>query len=295
MELVRKIKMWIILVLISALLYGIWQVVEKKIVKNVNVYDFLFIQSIFEFTFGLLLLKYVTLNLNLFLIVIFITGGIIAAIVNVLVIQSLKHSDISAILPLQNLTPVFLLFVAFIFLNEVPTFLQLFGIIAIIFGTYLISVKSLKSLFTVYAFAKTKYIIFMIIAAFLMSLLGTIAKYSQSIVNAYTYMFFFVFTLFICNLFIIILQKRSKKTLKSFKGNYKIIFLAAALIFSSDIFMMKAMQNPIALAILIMPIKRMSTLFSTIIGGKLFKEKNLTQKIIACSVMIVGVFFISIG
>ena len=287
--------MWILLVLISAFLYGIWQLMQKKIVEKVNVYDFLFIQSIFELIFGLSLLKYVNFNINLFLIGIFIFAGIIAAIVNVLIIQSIKHSDVSAILPLQNLTPIFLLFVAFIFLNEVPTFLQLFGIFAIILGTYLISVKSIKSLFSVYAFAKPKYIIFMIIAAFLMSFLGTIAKYSQSYVNIYTYMFFFVFTLFICNLFIIIFLKGSKKAFISFKDNYKIIGFTAALIFSSDIFLMKAMQNPLALIILIMPIKRMSTLISTIIGGKLFKEKNLTQKVIACSVMIIGVFIIAIG
>ena len=34
-------------------------------------------------------------------------------------------------------------------------------------------------------------------------------------------MFFFVFTLFICNLFIIIILKRPKKTFTSFKENYK--------------------------------------------------------------------------
>ena len=51
-----------------------------------------------------------------------------------------------------------------------------------------------------------------------------------------------------------------------------------------------AMQN--AEAALVSGIKRSAALFATIIGGKLFHEKNLFRKAIACILMIGGVILI---
>jgi len=55
-----------------------------------------------------------------------------------------------------------------------------------------------------------------------------------------------------------------------------------------------AVSMPNAMIALIIPIKRTSTLFTTIFGGKLFHEKNLSVKILACIIMVWGTVFILI-
>jgi drug/metabolite transporter (DMT)-like permease len=39
----------------------------------------------------------------------------------------------------------------------------------------------------------------------------------------------------------------------------------------------------------------MSAFFVTIVGGKVFHEKNLTQRILACVIMLAGVFLVILG
>jgi len=48
----------------------------------------------------------------------------------------------------------------------------------------------------------------------------------------------------------------------------------------------------IAYVALVGAIKRSSALFSTIIGGELFQEKNLFRKSVACLIIVVGVLII---
>jgi len=46
---------------------------------------------------------------------------------------------------------------------------------------------------------------------------------------------------------------------------------------------------------LVIPIKRMSTLISTVVGGELFGEEHLLRKSVACLVMIAGAYLIIVG
>ncbi|MFH1589978.1 MAG: hypothetical protein ABIB43_05410 [archaeon] len=62
--------------------------------------------------------------------------------------------------------------------------------------------------------------------------------------------------------------------------------------FLSNMSYLLAVATPGAAISLIIPIKRTSSLFTTLIGGKLFHEKNLLIKILASIIMIWGVVFI---
>ena len=46
---------------------------------------------------------------------------------------------------------------------------------------------------------------------------------------------------------------------------------------------------------LALAVKRTSTLFTTVVGGELFHEKNLRRKVIAASVIILGAMAIILG
>ena len=68
------------------------------------------------------------------------------------------------------------------------------------------------------------------------------------------------------------------------------ILLVAGLTFGYRFFQMEAVS--MAYVALVSAIKRSSALFSTFIGGELFKEQNLFRKSVACLIIIAGVLII---
>jgi uncharacterized membrane protein len=45
---------------------------------------------------------------------------------------------------------------------------------------------------------------------------------------------------------------------------------------------------------LVVAVKRSSALFTTVIGGELFREHDLIRKSVACLIMIVGVYLLAV-
>ena len=59
--------------------------------------------------------------------------------------------------------------------------------------------------------------------------------------------------------------------------------------------LMQAEATALAAIGLVVAVKRSSSLFTTIIGGELFHDKNIFRKSIACLIMIVGVYLIALN
>src|SRR3989344_3004091 len=68
--------------------------------------------------------------------------------------------------------------------------------------------------------------------------------------------------------------------------------LLIALTISSELFYLFAVATPVSLLSLIMTLRRLNTLISTVIGGELFHEHNLFQKITAAIIMIAGTYLV---
>jgi drug/metabolite transporter (DMT)-like permease len=77
----------------------------------------------------------------------------------------------------------------------------------------------------------------------------------------------------------------------SFSKNIKTILLVAVLTVSYRV----AQNYAVSLAAvgLVTAVKRSSSLFTTLIGGEIFHEKELIKKSVACLIMILGVFLIA--
>jgi uncharacterized membrane protein len=76
------------------------------------------------------------------------------------------------------------------------------------------------------------------------------------------------------------------------KKEWKFLLLVAIL--TSLHRWMQGEATALAAVGLVIAIKRSSALFTTVIGGELFKEKDLMRKSIACLIMIGGVFLIAV-
>ena len=113
-------------------------------------------------------------------------------------------------------------------------------------------------------------------------------------IDTFSYLFFF--TMFICiiQLVILVLFSRYKDVGVIIKKNWLLLIMAGLCWVISDLLHLYAIAIPTAMVSLIIPVKRISNLITVIIGGTLFKEKNLVSKSIACSIMIAGLFVIAL-
>jgi len=55
-----------------------------------------------------------------------------------------------------------------------------------------------------------------------------------------------------------------------------------------------AAKIPTAMISLVISIKRLSTFVTTLVGGEIYKEKNLFFKSIICLIMVIGVYLITL-
>lgn len=84
---------------------------------------------------------------------------------------ALKHEEVSKIIPIYYLSPVFILFIAKEILGEIFTINQYFGIIFLVFGAVLVSADSLLN------FKGNKGVCYILMAAFCYSLNQVLTKY----------------------------------------------------------------------------------------------------------------------
>lgn len=285
---------WIIYALMSALFQSVNTVIGKKELLKEHSTEYLTIYFVSIGILSFVLIPFVNFDISLyticfilFLSILFIEGGIFGT-------KALKRMDISVVTPLTNLSPIFLIIIAYLFLGEKLSSIQLFGIIILIFGAYILEVNNDKDIIRPFKkLIKAKHFHYLLLSMFLLSLTAIGEKYllNKKLVNPISLLFF----MGILGLFVIItLQflffknyKGVKKALKVSK--LQILLSAIAFLISAGFYYFAV--NLVYVSIVV-PIKRLSTLISTIFGGGFFHEKNLFQKTIACVVMLIGLYLV---
>ena len=89
----------------------------------------------------------------------------------------------------------------------------------------------------------------------------------------------------------VLLSRRTDAVLQIAKMEWKLILLVAVL--TTGYRIMQSQAAALAAIGLVIAIKRSSALFTTIVGGEIFRERDLIRKTIACSIMIGGVYLIA--
>jgi drug/metabolite transporter (DMT)-like permease len=210
------------------------------------------------------------------------------------VFKSYRHLEISKVDPLRNLSPIFLAVFAFFILGEKISVINFIGILIIIVGAYIIQVdhtwmhviKNLKVF-------KNKHIDKMIIAMILVSFVAIIDKVLIVEVGLITIMFFTFWMMFI-NLFLMFNVRYNgwHGIITSIRQNSFWMIVISVFSLISLAFFYNAIALPGVFVSLVIPIKRLSTLFSTIIGGEIFHDHGLKIRIIGCIITLIGIAFI---
>jgi len=224
---------------------------------------------------------------------------IIASVIDVIAawcfLNAIASTQLAKTFPLVAFTPIFLLGISFLILGELPSILGLAGILLIVCGAYLLRAESIKVgiLEPIRLLLKEKGQRHMLMAAFLFSFLAVFFK--KAILNSSPF-FAFGATQVLSTLFLTVFFLKKKTLVVLFKktvDNFKLLFAASVVGFLAGLTLFAAFK--LGLAAYVVSVKRSSILFTIILGYIFFKEDHLIRSLIIGSIMVLGIFLISVG
>ena len=130
---------WYIIALVSAILFTIANIFKKKTLKHEHSEEFVVLYKVFQAAIILFILsQFINFNLPLWAFIAIYLISLVISLADFYIIKGFRHEDISVVSPLTNLTPLFLLVMAFLFLKERIGFMHLIGILLLILGAYVL-------------------------------------------------------------------------------------------------------------------------------------------------------------
>ena len=293
--------LWVFLALLSGFFFALKDVLAKRMFrKDVSPKQLVFEEYLLLLLISMALLyPYIEFSSYSELWNYYLIKAVSVGIFTFLYFELLKKYEISTISPLLNLSPAILIVLSFLFLGEILTYLQLFGIVLIIGSTYVLEVvishhsskNPHREHFSIFDKFNWKFISVVLIMLFGLSFAAIYDRLILSEVNVHTNMFF---TAFIISFFMIIYYIKESSLIKAFKNTIREPETLVISFFTiiSNFLVLFAISIPTALVSLIIPLRRTSSLFSAILGGLIFHEKHIKQKAISISVMLIGILLI---
>jgi drug/metabolite transporter (DMT)-like permease len=296
-------ELWIILTLLSAIVFAIGDIFGKTILSKYHVEpkQLFFEQYLLSFVIVLVFLfPYIEFDLFYEYPFLFFGKAFFLGSSSLLYLTLLKKYEISLVSPLLNLSPVVLLFFSSFVLSESISIIQFMGILITILGTFLLEVtfshhhkkKPHEHHFRELFKKPSRFFVLTILLLITISITAIFDRLIlTSGVHVYTNMYFTsVLIMIISSIYFIKKNYFFQAITLTIKEPKTLIISAIKLV---DTFLiLTAIAIPSALVSLIIPLRRTSTLFSSLFGGLLFHEKHLVKKMFSVIIMIIGVMFI---
>ncbi|NIM19200.1 MAG: EamA family transporter [Candidatus Latescibacteria bacterium] len=220
-----------------------------------------------------------------------ITGSlnVLAAL---LYFEALKQTDLSLSIPMISFTPVFLILTSFLVLREIPSPSGAVGIVLIVLGSYVLHTGKDKGTFfdPFKNIFRNKGVLYMLLVAFLYSITANFDKrvvQNSDPIFGSSMIFLFIGVSFL----VISMVKAPRSRMKSWKNIYKFLPPGAAI-------SMAAVTINFAFTMQIVPyvisIKRLSIVFSVLLGGVMFRERDISRRSIGALIMLAGAALIAL-
>lgn len=285
MDIFRNWKFWVILYLISAVIFA--QAFKKSNRKMKNASLLTILLELFTAFFSIFFIPFFEFTLpsdiNIYLILLVVV--VIYAFTDRLNIEARYGLDPSVFSMLKQLSTVFLIILGFIFLKEPIILKKVIGSIIIILANILLAFDKGK-------FKINKYFIMSFISNFLFAVAMLI---NVNISSNFNIAFYTILTVFLPSILIFLFGRYKVKDLvNEFELYDKKYFLLSALTWCLML-MASVKAYEVGDVILVAPLLTLTSILNTIYEFVICKNKNkLVQKIIASILILVGVIIIKI-
>ena len=286
---------WFTLALISAVLSAAASILEKKSLFTYDALEFSFILSAFNLLFSLPFFFYVDYSaLTTSALLVLFVKSVMGVLAFWCVMLALKNLEISGALPLMVLTPGLVAFLAFLFLGESLSPLEIAGMFLLLSGTYILEMKVEESIlhpFRVFMNSKSHHYILFALLLFTATSLLDKALLSRFKMTPYSFMAFQQLFFVLIFIAIFLFKNRSLRINPSlFSVNWYILALIG--IFTIGYRYTQIESVKIAPVALVLSVKRISVFIAAIGGGRIFREQSLLKKAIATIILIAGAVLI---
>jgi len=285
---------WYVYALAAAIFTAAATITQKKTLKNEHALEFSAVLAAINFAFTFLFLPSTNFNIGIKKYLIIYLASWLGSVAFLFIAKSIRHMELSSSSPLLNFGPGITAILAFIFLGEKITSTQIIGIGLLILGAYILEIKGhISNILTpVKELTKSKYTRYILFALLLYGFSTLIDRHVMTQgVSPSSYMFIVHGFIFLNYLIIITFFYDGLSGIKhGLKTVGKCIFLISAFTVAYRYFQIKAIS--MAYVALVVTIKRLSTILTTLIGGKIYHEKNLLIKVLGCIIMFWGAVFI---
>jgi len=220
-----------------------------------------------------------------------VAGSMLNIVAVISYLKAVKESDISLVVPLVALSPIFMLMTSPLILGEMPDKVGSIGILLIVIGTYMLNIKREKGFFYPFkALWHDNGARYMLLTALIWSISANFDK--MGVINSSPIFWGFSIELGIATLIFILMLynigEHKTEIIKNF-GSLSILgTLHGAMIF----FQMFAVS--VTLVAYVIAIKRISVLIVVIAGYLFFREKGIKERIIGSILMIMGFILITV-
>lgn len=291
---------WYHLALISAVFSAFAAVSEKKALFKIDALNFSWLVSIITLVFSIPFFFNATLHIEFSVpLLILFVKAFLSALAFLSVMLALKSLDISEALPLLALSPGLVAVAGVILINDNLVLNEWIGLFLMLAGTYVLELKKgiknvadpFRSLlsFNKYKHVFTALLLFTISSLIDRSLLKDF-KLPPVVFMAYQQLFFAV----IFTIFVLIKGKSGYSGLRVITWKLFNLFVLISL-FTVVYRYTQIEATKLAPVALVLSVKRLSVLMAIIIGGTLFREKELWKRVFAAIVILTGLVFLLNG
>ncbi len=281
---------WLLFVLIAVSFRTFWHILNKRILGNVD---------------PIVLSTAVSLIVTIFYTPIFIAlfimnpviatssaaypatviSGLLNALAIIILFTAIKFGDVSVVVPLRSLVPIFTMIWAIIFLNEIVTFQLLFATVLVVIGSVVLHLKGIVN-----KDVCNKASILALMTAFIYSFTLIADKIGTTYIDPlkYTYL---IYSIMAASLLCYFLVKGKLGEITGFlKENWKDSLFLSFFMAAGSMFTFIAIS--MAPVTIVAPIFRIELILSVIAGGLFLKEKNIRMKLIGAFLIFIGIIII---
>jgi len=215
---------------------------------------------------------------------------VLVSICNLLYFLALQVSPMSVCIPFLAFTPIFLIPTGYLVLGELPARVKLLGVVLVVVGSVVMHRRLFALGWTApfRAIIKEKGSRYMLIVAFIFSLSNPVEK--KLVLMSDAYIQAFVYGLGLCIFFLVLALARRDSIYGALRNN--VLWIGAAgLLDGISLLLQFATYNYIDVVITV-SIKRAGIVLAVFFGWLFFRERGITDKMIAASVMFAGVLIL---
>ncbi len=291
---------YLVLILLSAFILGIYDIFKKSAVKDNAVLPVLFFSNLSGMIFFMALaaaqgkfVEYATGFNGIFQFSMIFVKSLIVATTWALAFYAMRELPISIASPIRATAPFWTFIGSLIWFREFPNFLQGIAMIVIFAGYYMFTVISKMDGINI---KKHKGFHCIILATLIGSMAALFDKYLMGVLHVpkTTVQFYFIIELVLIFGVSCLIHRAAEKERTPFKWRWSIAMVGLLLVVTDYIYFAAVSIPGVQIAILSL-IRRSSCIITFLIGYKYFREGNFKVKLCALVMFLIGIALLAIA